>query len=331
MKKLISVLFCLVLAFSFSFGAYADDGATEKNICYNKPVTVSTRYEFPQVYIHNVVDGKTYTRSSTDTQDLYGDNQWFRVDLCATYTVSEVLIDAVTPAGGVAKSIAIDVWSDGEWVRVGQRFNIKEEDYPLTFYFEEIDCSYINVSTNEPTSEKAASSWFGLSEIQAYHTLNVSENEIKKSLEQVPNGYAEIPVPEKIDATFSMQGSRKDLTKYQAIDSDSLKLPESVYNRTVYSFFDVAFAQQLYQGTNKTISYVELLEKDVTVNKETATVFEEVKNTVIFNDSEGVGSSTKFSAEFWILVIGVVLSLCSLIVVSLTSVAVFKSRKVSSK
>ena len=37
MKKLISVLFCLVLAFSFSFGAYADDGATEKNICYNKP------------------------------------------------------------------------------------------------------------------------------------------------------------------------------------------------------------------------------------------------------------------------------------------------------
>ena len=108
MKKLISVLFCLVLAFSFSFGAYADDGATEKNICYNKPVTVSTRYEFPQVYIHNVVDGKTYTRSSTDTQDLYGDNQWFRVDLCATYTVSEVLIDAVTPAGGVAKSIAVD-------------------------------------------------------------------------------------------------------------------------------------------------------------------------------------------------------------------------------
>ena len=67
MKKLISILFCIVLAFGFSLGVYADE-ATEKNVCYNKPVTVSTRYEFPQVYLHNIVDGKAYTRTSTDTQ-----------------------------------------------------------------------------------------------------------------------------------------------------------------------------------------------------------------------------------------------------------------------
>lgn len=329
MKKLISILFCIVLAFGFSLGVYADE-ATEKNVCYNKPVTVSTRYEFPQVYLHNIVDGKAYTRTSTDTQDLYGDNQWFRVDLCATYTVSEVLIDAVTPAGGVAKSIAIDVWSHGEWKRVGQKFNIKEEDYPLTFYFDEIDCSYIQVSTNEPTSEKAASSWFGLSEIQAYHTLNISDGEKKKAFENVPNGLSEIPVPEKIDPFFLEQGSREDSTKFAAIDSDSLKLPESVYDRTVYSYCDVAFAQELYKGTDKTNSYVELLENNVNTNKETATVFEKVKKTITFKSLDG-NSSTSLSIEFLILVVGAVLSLGALIAVSLTLISVFKSRKVSSK
>lgn len=329
MKRIISILFCIVISFGFSLSVYADE-STEKNICYNKPVTVSTRYEFPQVYLHNIVDGKTYTRTSTDTQDLYGDNQWFRVDLCATYTISEVLIDAITPAGGVAKSIAIDVWSNGEWKRVGQKFNIKAEDYPLTFYFDEIDCSYINVSTNEPTSEKAASSWFGLSEIQAYHTLNISESEKKKALEKVLDGKEEIPVPEKIDPLFLEQGSREDTTKYQAIDSDSLKLPESVYDRTVYSFCDVAFAQELYKDTDKTNSYVEILEYNANTNKDTATVFEKVKKTISFKELDG-NSSIGVSAEFLIMLVGAVLSLGALIAVSLTFVSMFKSRKVSSK
>lgn len=327
MKRIISILFCIVLSFGFSLYVYADE-ATEKNICYNKPVTVSTRYEFPQVYLHNVVDGKTYTRTSTDTQDLYGDNQWFRVDLCATYTVSEVLIDAVTPAGGVAKNIAIDVWSNGEWIRVGQKFNIKAEDYPLTFYFDEIDCSYIQVSTNEPTSEKAASSWFGLSEIQAYHTLNISESEKKKSLENVPNGKEEIPVPEKIDSLFLEQGSREDTAKYQAIDSDSLKLPESVYDRTVYSYYDVAFVQELYKDTDKTNSQVKLLEKNLNANKETAKSFENVKESINFKDSE---NSSNFFAKHWKLLLGAVLILFALIWISLIFVSVFKLRKVSSK
>ena len=335
MKKLISILFCIVLAFGFSLSVYADE-VTEKNVCYNKPVTVSTRYEFPQVYLNNVVDGDLNTRTSTDTQDLYGDNQWYRVDLCANYTISEVLIGALVPAGGVAKNIAIDVWSNGQWVRVGQKFNIADEDYPLTFYFDEIDCSFNEILPdsfpylNEPTSEKAASSWFGLSEIQAYHTTNISDSEKKSSFEEVPSGREEIPTPEKINEYLLKQGSKEDSAVYQYIEPDSLKLPESVYDRTMYSFSDIAYVQKLYNDTEKNNSQVNVLEQMVNEDESNKDLFAKAKETVDFRLN---GNSTNlnglFSMETWILIAGSALVLLALVLGILNFVSISKSRKVS--
>ena len=329
MKKLISIIICIVLCFVFSLTLYADDSKTEKNVCYKKPVTVSTRYEFPQVYLNNVVDGDLNTRTSTDTQDLYGDNQWYRVDLCANYTISEVLIGALIPAGGVAKNIAIDVWSNGQWVRVGQKFNIADEDYPLTFYFDEIDCSYISVSTNEPTSQKAASSWFGLSEIQAYHTTNISDSEKKSSFEDVPSGSEEIPTPEKINEYLLKQGSKEDTAIYQYIEPDSLKLPESVYDRTMYSFSDIAYVQKLYANTEKSNSQVNVLKQIIKEDEANEDLFENTKETVDFRlNGKSTNSNRLFSMKTWILITGAVLILFAVVLGILNFVSISKSRKV---
>lgn len=329
MKKLISIIICIVLCLVFSLTSYADDSKSEKNVCYKKPVTLSTRYEFPQVYLNNVVDGDLNTRTSTDTQDLYGDNQWYRVDLCANYTISEVLIGALVPAGGVAKNIAIDVWSNGQWVRVGQKFNIADEDYPLTFYFDEIDCSYISVSTNEPTSEKAASSWFGLSEIQAYHTTNISDSEKKSSFEDVPSGSEGIPTPEKINEYLSKQGSKEDSAVYQYIEPDSLKLPESVYDRTMYSFSDIVYVQKLYADTEKNNSQVNVLEQMVKEDESNKDLFEKAKETVDFrSNGKSTNSNSLFSMKTWILIVGSALVLLALVLGILNFVSISKSRKV---
>lgn len=330
MKKLISAVLCLIFIFMISFNVFADDGKSEKNLCYKKPVTVSTRYEFPQVYLNNVVDGDLNTRTSTDTQDLYGDNQWFRVDLCATYTVSEVLIGALTPAGGVAKNIAVDVWSKGKWVRVAQKFNIEEKDYPISFYFDEIDCSYIQVSTNEPTSEKAASSWFGLSDIQAYHTSNIINSEKEKSFEAVPDGKEEIPMPEDIDAMFLTQGLRDDSSVFKYIEPDSLKLPESMYDRTIYTFGDVTFLKKLYKNTEKTNSPVDVAEKLIKTDAKAAESFKNMENVISMKDTQiGYGVNGGLSSKYIMMIIGAVLAVFGIVFGTITLFSVSKSRKVS--
>lgn len=332
MKKLISAFLGLIFMFMISLNVLADDGKTEKNVCYKKPVTVSTRYEFPQVYLNNVTDGDFYTRTSTDTQDLYGNHQWFRIDLCATYTVSEVLINALTEAGGVAKNIAVDVWSDGKWVRVAQKFNIKKEDYPISFYFDEIDCSYIQVSTNEPTSEKAASSWFGLSEIQAYHTSNILNSEKEKSFDKIPEEKEEIPMPQDIDAMLLTQGSREDSSAFKFIEPDSLKLPESVYDRTIYSFGDVTFLKKLYENTEKTNSPVAVAEKSIKNDANAAANFEDIEKVIVMKDGKTDDSSNGvFSSKYIILAIGAILIIFGIVFGAKTLYSVFKLRKVSKK
>lgn len=332
MKKLISAFLCLIFMFMIPLNVLADDGKSEKNICYKKPVTVSTRYEFPLVYLNNVVDGDFNTRTSTDTQDLYGNHQWFRIDLCANYTISEVLIHAMTEAGGVAKNIAVDVWSDGKWVRVAQKFNIQKEDYPIVFYFDDIDCSYIQVSTNESTSEKAASSWFGLSEIQAYHTSNILESEKEKSFEKTPEGKEEIPIPEDIDSMFSKQGSKEDTSVYNYIEPDSLKLPESQYDRTIYSFGDIAFLKKLYDNTEKTNSPVEAAEKIIKSDAKAAETFKNMENAIAMKDAPTEdGANGWLSSKYILMIIGAALSIFGIVFGTIILLSVSKSRKVSKK
>lgn len=226
--------------------AFANEEDADKNVCLGKPVVLSTRYEFAPVYVNNIVDGDMYTRTSTMPQNSDGNYQWFQIDLCANYTISEVVLEVLPGCDGDPKSLAVDVYSDGKWVRVAQKYNLEAEDYPMNLYFDEIDCSYIRVATNEITEPEAERSFVGLSEIQAYHTKNISKKEIKDSFMDVPEGKDEIPMPTAINEYFFKQGDRTDFSVSPAIDESALIVTEVPYNRCTYTEQDEAFVNILY-------------------------------------------------------------------------------------
>ena len=240
--------------------AFANEEDADKNVCLGKPVLLSTRYEFAPVYVNNIVDGDMYTRTSTMPQNSDGNYQWFQVDLCANYTISEVVLEIVPGCDGDPKSLAVDVYSDGKWVRVAQKYNIEAEDYPMNLYFDEIDCSYIRIATNEITEPDAERSFVGFSEIQAYYTKNISKNEIKESFMDVPKGKTEIPMPTAVNEYFFKQGERTDYTVSPEIDKSALIVTEVPYDRCSYTEQDETFVQNLY---GETIQSTELSKRTI--------------------------------------------------------------------
>lgn len=246
MKKLISCLIIVLLVAVMPVTAFANDEDADKNVCLGKPVVLSTRYEFAPVYVNNIVDGDMYTRTSTMPQNSDGKYQWFQIDLCANYTISEVVLEIVPGCDGDPKSLAVDVYSNGKWVRVAQKYNIEAEDYPMNLYFDEIDCSYIRVATNEITEPEAERSFVGFSEIQAYHTKNISAREIKDSFMDVPEGKEEIPMPAAVNEYFFKQGERTDDSVNPVIDESALIVAETPYDRCTYTEQDAVFVKTLY-------------------------------------------------------------------------------------
>jgi len=246
MKKIFACLMVAFFVLIMPFTSFADEEDADKNICLGKPVLMSSRYEFAPVYVNNIVDGDMYTRTSTMPQNSDGNYQWFQIDLCANYTISEVVLEVLPGCDGDPKSLAVDVYSDGKWVRVAQKYNLEAEDYPMNLYFEEIDCSYIRVATNEITEPEAERSFVGLSEIQAYHTKNISKKEIKSSFMDVPEEKAEIPMPTTINEYFFKQGERTDYSVSPAIDESALIVTEVPYDRCTYTEQDEAFVKTLY-------------------------------------------------------------------------------------
>lgn len=247
MKKIISCLMLVLLMVAMPVAVYANEEDADKNVCLGKPVVLSTRYEFAPVYVNNIVDGDMYTRTSTLPQNSAGNYQWFQIDLCANYTISEIVLEVVPGCDGDPKSLAVDVYSNGKWIRVAQRFDIEAEDYPMNLYFNEIDCSYIRVSTNEITEPDEERSFVGFSEIQAYYTKNISMQEIKNSFMDVPEGKDEIPMPTAINEFLFKQGERADYSVCPVIDESALVVTETPYDRCTYTEQDETFSQTLYE------------------------------------------------------------------------------------
>ena len=295
MKKIISCLMIALLVAVMPVTAFAYEEDADKNVCLGKPVVLSTRYEFAPVYVNNIVDGDMYTRTSTMPQNSEGTYQWFQIDLCANYTISEVILEVLPGCDGDPKSLAVDVYSDGKLVRVAQRYNIEAEDYPMNLYFEEIDCSYIRVSTNEITEPEAERSFVGFSEIQAYYTKNISAKEIKDSFMEVPKDKDEIPMPVEMNEYLFKQGDRTDVSVSPTIDENALIVTEVPYDRCTYTEQDEAFVKNLY-GEN-----IQILE--TSKNADTS-----------FVDWNAV-----------ILVIGIFLIVCAM-VVFVTTVVISKKR-----
>ncbi len=256
MKRIISFLFVLLLLLTvFSFSAAADD-ISSLNVCYRKPVTSSSRMQFNEIYPLNLTDGNYGLRASTHKMDILNPYEWFRIDLGADYTISEIVISAIAEL--TPRSMAIDVWSNGKWVRVVQDYNIETADYPKVYYFDEIDASYIHISTSELTNMPSGSTEyvFSIAEVEAYHTKGISDAEKAVSFEATPQGASEIPVPQDMNALLFRQGKRSDGSSTQDIPEDDLLSFMGQHEGSLYYKTDIDYLKSVYGSDSASISYV---------------------------------------------------------------------------
>ncbi len=255
-KKVISMMliaFMIVMTSSPALAAEDD----EKNVCLKKPMTISSSNEFDYgwgVYTLCANDGDWSTRAATASQKTYGNYQWYLIDLCANYTISEVVLGVSAGGGGVPKSFAVDVYSGGKWVRVAQQYDLEAADFPMSVYFDEIDCSYIQVSTNE------YSGFLGFTEIQAYYTKNISKKEKADSYQQVPSGGVEIPMPSTVSDYLFKQGLRSNVDCNEAITNIAYLMNDTVYTRSVYTDADIAYMKTIYSGEELSEKLEEIVE-----------------------------------------------------------------------
>lgn len=259
MKRILSFLFVLVLTTAvFTLPACAQD-ITSVNVCYRRPVTSSSRMQINEIYPLNLTDGNYNLRASSYTMDLENPYEWFRIDLGADYTISEIVVS--TTANMSPKSLAIDVWSNGKWVRVVQDYGIETADFPKVYYFDEIDASYIQLSVNElpnvPADAQAVNLYlFSLSEVEAYHTVDISDNEKSASFESVPDGAPVIPVPADVNPLFFKQGKRDNSTVGQQIPENDLTSFMGQFDGFMYYDTDIAYFKSLYAEDRETADWI---------------------------------------------------------------------------
>lgn len=260
MKRVISIISALaILVGSLLINASAEDIDT-KNVCYKKPVLGSSRLQEAEMYPLNLTDGNRNLRASSYFLDLSDPYEWFRIDLGADYTISEVVIEVRHDFK--PKSLAVDVWSNGKWVRVAEDYNITPSEYPCVYYFDEIDASYIMISTNEIPSCNEGTPVdvlaFTLSEVEAYHTKNISAEEKAVSIEKVPDGKKKIPTPEPLNEYLFKAGLRTDSSVSPTIPEDALMSFVGQYELDDYTSADLKYINAIYKNAKEegnTISF----------------------------------------------------------------------------
>ena len=254
MKKILSLIISAVLLASTVFMTASADDNTENNVCYLKPVIGSSRMQYAELYPLNLTDGNRNLRATSYFIDHFEPDELFRIDLCADYTISEVAI--YTNHSTKPRNLAVDVWSNGKWVRVAQDFDIEPNEYPISYYFDEIDASYIQISTNElpyaPDDMPSENYSFTLGEVEAYHTLGISNAEKSQSYENTPRGKKDIPVPAPVNEYFFKQGLRTDTSVSPAIPENALLSFVSQYEQGKYSEQDIKYLNALYGNSAST-------------------------------------------------------------------------------
>ena len=254
MKKILSLIISAVLLASMVFMTASAADNTENNVCYLKPVIGSSRMQYAELYPLNLTDGNRNLRASSYFIDHVEPYEWFRIDLCADYTVSEVAI--YTNHSTKPKNLAVDVWSNGKWVRVAQDYDIEPNEFPISYYFDEIDASYIQISTNElpnaPDDMPSENYAFTLGEVEAYHTLGISKAEKSQSFEKTPKGKKSIPAPAPVNEYFFKQGLRADTAVSPAVPENALLSFVSQYELGKYSEQDIKYLNALYKNSAST-------------------------------------------------------------------------------
>lgn len=259
MKKILSVLITAVLLANLITGSVCTDAAAAENICLNKPVICSSRLQYNELYPHNLTNGNRALRASSYYIDLDNPYEWFRINLNGSYMISQI---SVYTSGNITPSnLAVDIWSGGKWVRVVRDYNISAADYPRNYYFGEIDASYIQISTNgipnAPSQVPQDAYAFSLSEVEAYHNVNASEDKKTNLIEDIPSGENEIPMPEDISLFLFKQGLKTDPSVCPYIPENELNSPAGQYELSDYSAADIKYLKAIYRNakyTGNTIS-----------------------------------------------------------------------------
>lgn len=260
MKKIFSLLIAVILfteSFFSSCNVYAESMV---NICQNKNVISSSRLQYNELYPHNLTDGDENLRASSYFIDLDNPYEWFRIDLAGEYAITQI---TVCVSGEIIPSnLAIDVWSNGKWVRVVSDYSIDRNSYPINYYFDEINASYIQISSNgipsAPEDVPESAYAFSLSEVEAYYVSDIPEDKKIGMIEDAPSGTKEIPIPESIDEFLFKQGLISDSTACPQIPEDAFTSDVGQFDAYNYSAEDIKYLKAIYKNSKYTGNTISL-------------------------------------------------------------------------
>ena len=262
MKKIICVIISMVLLTQSALFCFSAENTDKVNICLNKTVVSSSRLQYNELYPHNLTDGNKVLRASSYFIDLENPYEWFRINLSGEYLISQITISV---SGEILPSnLAVDVWSDGKWVRLVRDYNITANDYPISYNFNEIKASYIQVSTNSipnaPDDVPESVYAFSLSEVEGFYVKDAVAN---NNIENLPSGAEDIPMPKDINEFLFEQGFKEDSSVSPYIPNDALKSTLGQYENFNYTSEDIKYLKSMYKNSKYTRNTISVAGSDI--------------------------------------------------------------------
>jgi len=262
MKKIICVIVSMVLLTQSALFCFSAETTDKVNVCLNKTVIGSSRLQYNELYPHNLTDGDKSLRASSYFIDLENPYEWFRINLSGECSISQI---TVSVSGGILPSnLAVDVWSDGKWVRLVRDYNIAPSDYPLSYNFGEIKASYIQLSTNgipnAPADVPESVYVFSLSEVEAFYEENITAQD---NIEKVPDGQKDIPIPKAVNQFLFEQGLKEDSTVSPYIPNNVLESSVGQYENYNYSVEDIEYLKSMYKNHKYTGNTISMAGSDI--------------------------------------------------------------------
>lgn len=262
MKKIICVIVSMVLLTQSALFCFSAETTDKVNVCLNKTVIGSSRLQYNELYPHNLTDGDKSLRASSYFIDMENPYEWFRINLSGEYLISQITISV---SGEILPSnLAVDVWSDGKWVRLVRDYNISASDYPINYFFGEIKASYIQISTNgipnAPEDVPESVYAFSLSEVEAFYEKDVIAN---NNIEKLPNGAEDIPKPRDINEFLFEQGLKEDPSVSPYIPNDVLESTVGQYEKFNYTAEDIKYLKSMYKNTKYTGNTISMAGSDI--------------------------------------------------------------------
>lgn len=193
----------------------------ENDVCLNKATLSSTRWEVEGKLISNLTSGSYKDQAVVAELGSASDNEigWFQVNLGGDYTINKISYS--TLSDGFPIDVAVDVWSSGKWVRVGQRFDLTQGKQE--FYFDDIACNRIRISAKNVAKDPNGDSYYKLTEIEAYLVDGVTDAQKAQAVQESPDAERELPTPDPINSCMDKVGARDNADLISPLNEDGLE------------------------------------------------------------------------------------------------------------